>query len=134
VDDFDPAAVPLEREAYRRAYEQSRIEMMRGYAEGAECRRRCILNYFGEQYEPSTCGMCDLDRPRSGDQRIVVTAEAEPVGLDYEPGQRVTHEAWGVGTVQSINGSTLTVLFETVGYKTLAINVVQAGNLLKNGA
>ena len=56
VPDFDPTAVPLESEERRRRYEHSRLEMMRGYADTRECRRRYILNYFGEEYDPSRCG------------------------------------------------------------------------------
>jgi ATP-dependent DNA helicase RecQ len=61
VADFDPEAVPLEREAHRRAYERSRLEMMQTYAELRECRRRYILNYFGEEPEWRSCDNCDVD-------------------------------------------------------------------------
>jgi len=49
--DFDPATISLEREEQRTAYERTRLDMMRGYAELLECRRRCILKYFGEDPE-----------------------------------------------------------------------------------
>jgi ATP-dependent DNA helicase RecQ len=130
VEDFDPAQVSLEREQHRRAYEQSRLEMLRSYAETADCRRRHILNYFGEEYDADHCDMCDNDMPRAGAQRVVV-AETEPVTTHFALGDRVVHDAWGEGTVQSTNGSDITVLFETAGYKTLASDLVEERGLLK---
>ena len=38
--------------------EQTRIEMLRGYAEADTCRRELLLTYFGEPFEPP-CGACD---------------------------------------------------------------------------
>ncbi len=35
----------------QRQFEQSRIEMMRGYAEVLDCWREYLLNYFGEPFE-----------------------------------------------------------------------------------
>src|SRR5579885_809884 len=58
VPDFDPAAVSLEREERRQAYEHSRLEMMRGYAELPDCRRRYLLEYFGEEYPAARCAYC----------------------------------------------------------------------------
>ncbi len=130
VDDFDPDSIPLEREAHRRAYEHSRIEMMRRYVETAECRRGILLPYFGEDYDDAPCRMCDVDLPRAGTQRVVVTDEPVVESL-FAAGDHVTHEAWGEGTVQSIGASDITVLFETVGYKTLATDLVQERGLLK---
>src|SRR5205085_5270393 len=36
----------------RRRLASSRVEMLRGYAETSGCRRRYLLNYLGEEYEP----------------------------------------------------------------------------------
>ena len=48
--------------------------------------------------------------------------------LDYEPGDKVTNPAnkdWGIGQVQSIIGSKVTVNFENHGKRTINIeNVV----------
>ncbi|HEX7861398.1 MAG TPA: DNA helicase RecQ [Verrucomicrobiae bacterium] len=35
------------------------LELMLHYAEGADCRRRYLLNYFGEQFEEESCNGCD---------------------------------------------------------------------------
>ncbi|MCW2968873.1 MAG: ATP-dependent helicase, recq family protein, partial [Solirubrobacteraceae bacterium] len=46
-------------------------------------------------------------------------------------GGRVAHPEWGAGTVQSADDGTLTVVFDTVGYKTLALGVVEKRGLLE---
>ncbi len=43
----------------KKSYDQSKLAMMLQYAENASCRRRFILNYFGEDYDTSNCGTCD---------------------------------------------------------------------------
>lgn len=128
--DFDPATIPLEGEEQRLAYERSRVEMMRGYAETAECRRRYLLNYFGEAYEAERCGRCDNDQPRADEHRVIIT-EDEPTTSEFSMGDRVTHEQWGEGVVQRVSGDNVTVLFDTVGYKTLAASIVQEQGLLR---
>ena len=43
----------------KKSYDQSKLAMMLQYAETTSCRRRFILNYFGEDYEAANCGACD---------------------------------------------------------------------------
>ena len=43
----------------KKSYDQSKLAMMLQYAETTSCRRRFILNYFGEAYTVDTCGACD---------------------------------------------------------------------------
>ena len=38
--------------------EYQRLSLLHGYCETTDCRRRVLLNYFGEQ-APQTCGNCD---------------------------------------------------------------------------
>ncbi len=119
------------RRAVRRALEvaatheqltRSRIEMMRGYAETTGCRRQVLLGYFGEQLvEP--CGNCDTCEDG--------TAQANPAtDSAYAVNTEVSHEEWGRGIVMSSEEDRLTVLFEEVGYKTLALAAVQERQLL----
>lgn len=35
------------------------LEEMASYAESAVCRRRQLMHYFGEEWKPRNCGMCD---------------------------------------------------------------------------
>ena len=37
----------------------AQLELMIHYAEGSDCRRRYLLNYFGEQFEEASCNGCD---------------------------------------------------------------------------
>jgi ATP-dependent DNA helicase RecQ len=125
VADFDPGALPLEREAHRRAYERSRLEMMRTYAELRECRRRYILNYFGEEPDWRSCDNCDvdLDHPIATVQMDVAMA---PFSID----DCVEHPSFGAGVLQRIAGDVLTVLFDKAGYRTLDAALVQEEDLL----
>jgi ATP-dependent DNA helicase RecQ len=124
--------LPLESEAQRRAYERSRLDMMRGYAETRTCRRRYILNYFGQEYEAEHCEMCDNDLRRVTEQRVAISDDTptSPPAL-FKTGEAVAHELWGQGIVQRVIDGTLTVLFDTAGYKTLAVDVVQENGVLK---
>jgi ATP-dependent DNA helicase RecQ len=107
----------------REQFDRSRVEMMRGYAEADSCRRAFILSYFGEAFEPP-CGACDVCDAGGGAVDADVPAE-------LAVGARVEHPEWGAGTVQSADGETLTVVFDTVGYKTLALAVVEERGLLE---
>jgi ATP-dependent DNA helicase RecQ len=122
VPDFDPEQLPLEREAHRRAYERSRLEMMRAYAELRDCRRRYLLNYFGEEPDWQRCDNCDVD--------LRSESPAAPADGPYAVNDRVVHPSLGEGVVERVAGDTVTVLFEQAGYKTLGLEVVQEQGLL----
>jgi ATP-dependent DNA helicase RecQ len=110
----------------RETFDRSRVEMMRAYAEDAGCRRAAILGYFGEAFDPP-CGACDAcDAGRGEPAATVAAADA-----GYAVGERVEHPEWGPGTIQRVEDDMLTVVFDGVGYKTLATAVVEAKGLLE---
>jgi ATP-dependent DNA helicase RecQ len=114
--------------------EKSRIAMMRSYAEGRGCRRRFLLGYFGEE-APERCGNCD-DCRAAEEAPELLAAEESRVGSDapaplFDADTRVTHPAWGEGTVMSTEDDRLTVFFESEGYKVLAVEAVVEHDLLK---
>ncbi|WP_409440191.1 DNA helicase RecQ [Psychromonas sp. GE-S-Ul-11] len=94
-DPADPARIRslLEKNPNQ---EQLRIELhklntMVAFAEAQTCRRRVVLNYFGE-YSPKACGNCDicLDPPQSYD----ATVDAQKIlSCVYRTGQHfgITH-------------------------------------------
>jgi len=112
-----------EAEEHRQAFDRSRVEMMRSYAESDGCRRAFLLGYFGERYEPpcSNCDVCD----EKGDA-VRVNQSAGP----FRVGDRVTHRSWGAGTVGQIEEDQITVTFDSVGYKTLGLDLVLERGLL----
>jgi ATP-dependent DNA helicase RecQ len=118
AEELEAAAAAQE---HRRSFDRSRVEMMRGYAEVRDCRRGYLLNYFGEQFDPP-CGNCD-----NCDAGIV---EDEPQAEPFALGSRVRHDAWGEGTVQRYEADKMVVLFDDAGYKTLAVDLVLAHDLL----
>jgi len=60
-----------------------------------------------------------------------VTVPAQPTGSEpFAVGATVRHRAWGVGTVLGYEQDRMTVLFESVGYKTLSVGVVRTKDLL----
>lgn len=125
----DPATISLESEEQRKAYERSRVEMMRGYAEMSDCRRRYILNYFGEEYGREHCDLCDNDVRQGKKQWHTVEPEAE-IAAPFTVGDTVEHAEWGRGTVQRLTDDAVTVLFDSVGFKTLSLAVVLEEGLL----
>ena len=134
VDDFDPTAVSLEAEDRRRAYERSRLEMMRAYAELHACRHAYVLNYFGQESERGLCGACDVcaQAARYPERAALIeAAAAEAADGPFAVGEQVVHPSWGDGIVQRVTGDAITVLFEDAGYKTLDATIVEQKGLLE---
>jgi ATP-dependent DNA helicase RecQ len=117
------AAVDVDVAEARQQLTRSRIEMMRGYAETTDCRRRFLLGYFGEQLR-ERCGNCDTCD--TGTAR-----DPGPEDGEFPVGRSVRHAEWGDGVVVSSDEAELTALFEEVGYKTLALGVVRERGLLE---
>ena len=113
----------------RREAVRSRIEMMRGYAETTDCRRRVLLGYFGEQVvDPcGQCDNCDAGTARAADP--VGDAAAAEEGLESR--SAVRHPEWGDGVVMSTEPDRVTVLFAEHGYKTLSLDAVRDNALLE---
>ncbi|MCB5177975.1 RecQ family ATP-dependent DNA helicase [Streptomyces antimicrobicus] len=152
----EAAARAGEAAAARRRLDRSRVEMMRAYAETTGCRRRFLLGYFGEEHD-GACGNCDVCAPARSDAeeapgpgpvpgpRPAAKPEADtdretetdpgstahPAAGDFPAGTRVRHRAWGPGMVLSEDGDRITVLFDSMGYRTLSLAAVTAHGLLR---
>ena len=57
--------------------------------------------------------------------------EEDAAGSAWDVGARVRHDEWGEGTVQQAADGKVVVVFDRVGYKTLAEEVVARGDLLE---
>jgi ATP-dependent DNA helicase RecQ len=127
ADDARPPAEAVqaaaETEEKRRSFDRSRVDMMRAYAETDGCRRAFVLSYFGEPFEPP-CGRCD--NCESGRAE----AAAAPDDVPFEVGARVAHGQWGEGVVQRYDDDAVVVLFDEVGYKALALEVLRERAIL----
>ncbi|QXG77753.1 ATP-dependent DNA helicase [Modestobacter sp. L9-4] len=108
--------------------DESRIEMMRGYADTTGCRRQYLLGYFGEQLD-EPCGNCDNCSAGSSQQQHAADAD-HPFPID----SAVDHSEWGPGLVMRHEDDRIVVLFEEVGYKTLALQAVIDHELLRRRA
>ena len=95
---------------------------MRRYAEHEHCRRSFILSYFGEEAPPE-CGNCDNCEAGTG--------RAEAGEQPFDVGGAVAHAEWGEGVVQRYDGDQVVILFDSVGYKTLSVELVTEGDLLE---
>jgi superfamily II DNA helicase RecQ len=128
-DDVDPAeaaeAAAAAQEARKRV-EASRLDMMRAYCETRGCRRRFVLTYFGEP-AAEWCGNCDTCRRRSREE-----AEAAAGGdVPFPEQSRVVHATFGEGLVLRHEGDSIVILFDDAGYKTLSLELIAKGELLK---
>jgi ATP-dependent DNA helicase RecQ len=104
--------------------DRTRIEMMRGYAETRDCRRRLLLGYFGETLD-GPCNNCDRCSAHAADGQ----QETEESAL--AAGTAVKHREWGDGAVMSGESDRVTVLFDDYGYRTLLADAVGERGILR---
>jgi ATP-dependent DNA helicase RecQ len=121
VESAEAVRAAAEAEEMRRSFDRSRVDMMRAYAETDDCRRAFLLSYFGEPFDPP-CGRCD--NCESG------RVSAPPSDVPFPVGARVAHGQWGEGVVQRYDDDAMVVLFDEMGYKTLALAVIRERTLL----
>ena len=121
----DPVAAVIERAEHQRELDRSRVDMVREYVETERCRMDFLAVYFGET-GADPCGRCD--RCRAG----TATQQPERAGR-FELGTSVTHADFGTGKITDLEEDRLTVLFDEVGYRTLALDVVESHDLLQAG-
>jgi len=107
----------------KKAYDQSKLAMMLQYCETRSCRRKFILNYFGEDYDSGACGACDnCLKVQTPAARQIRAAET---GSGFRIADVVVHPKFGQGTVERAEKDLVTVLFPNVGYKTLLASAVK---------
>ncbi len=110
---IEQAATQQER---HKQFNQSRLHMMRGYAETSACRREYVLSYFGEESE-TPCGGCD--NCESAEEDEVKYLQPFPIGSE------IIHTNFGIGQVLRYEKDKVNVLFETVGYKTFVTEMIE---------
>ncbi|WP_433826244.1 RecQ family ATP-dependent DNA helicase [Actinoplanes sp. CA-015351] len=113
-------------DAYERqqAIVRSRTDMMRAFAQSRQCRTETLLAYFGEDIKRQ-CGHCD----NCADGTAAEVDATEQDG-PFPVHSQVRHSEWGTGMVMNYEEERMTVLFDSVGYKTLSVPVVVEQNLL----
>ncbi|RKO26045.1 ATP-dependent DNA helicase RecQ [Pseudarthrobacter phenanthrenivorans] len=120
----------------RQRVDQSRLTMMRAYAETDSCRRQFLLGYFGEDL-PEPCGNCDACADAAAKQPAPHAADdggtpsGGPADDPFPLQSAVVHKEWGPGLVMRHEDDVITVLFEQEGYKTLSRTAVVEHELLK---
>jgi len=108
----------------KRSYDQSKLAMMLQYCETRSCRRKFILNYFGEDYDLTNCGACDNCRARLAKGGSVEILDVGGAADEFRIGDIVFHAKFGAGTVERAERDLVTVLFPAHGYKTLLATAV----------
>jgi len=120
----------------RASVDDSRLTMMRSYAETRGCRRRFILTYFGEPAadECFSCDRCIANAARAvgADLGSLVNEDAS-TDRPFPEQSRVRHASWGDGLVIRHDDDSIVVLFDDVGYKTLSLDLVVEKGLLSPG-
>jgi len=122
--DFGDAPEQLRaRQEARRLKLLERLHRMRIYAEMRDCRRRYLLEHFGQESED--CGRCD---------NCEAGLPADPVERSEHPfplNARVAHRALGNGMVIGYAGSKITILFDEGGERTLDVRFTVERGLIE---
>jgi ATP-dependent DNA helicase RecQ len=114
-----------ENEMYR-DYRRGRVELMKDYAQTHDCRRRYILNYFGERFT-DPCGYCD-----NCETGVVQQQQVENASVAFAIKSRVLHKKYGQGIVMGYEGNKIVVQFDTAGSRSLVTDYVLEHKLLRS--
>jgi ATP-dependent DNA helicase RecQ len=126
----DAVSAAIARVEERQRIDESRIDMLREYAETRRCRRQVLLGYFGQQIDQS-CGNCDTCDSGAA---LMAPDDTRSVDGGFGVDDRVRHVEWGDGTVVSADDDRIKVFFESEGYKVLSLELVAENNLLERRA
>jgi ATP-dependent DNA helicase RecQ len=107
--------------ARRRQMERTRVDTMQAYAETLTCRRRFILEYFGEPCADA-CRNCD-------NHESTLTASRREV--PFPRGSRVEHSVFGPGQILGYAGEEVLISFAEAGYRRLDLGLVEENDLLR---
>ena len=125
--DVDRLADAVRRRAdAERTLRRTQVERVREYADSPHCRDLVLRHHFGDLSE-EPCGRCDTCSAEGGAQPLETLRDLD--GLRPEAGVR--HRRFGRGTITDLTRDTVTVLFDRVGYRTLATELVRERQLLK---
>ncbi|MEO1682275.1 MAG: RecQ family ATP-dependent DNA helicase [Cyanobacteria bacterium J06631_12] len=113
----------LTQQSRRKQFEQSRLQMMRRYAETESCRRKHVLSYFGESFE-GDCGHCDSCGRADNDSEEATDSSGANASRPFPLGSEIIHTNFGIGQVLDYEDDTVTVLFATVGYKKFVTKMI----------
>jgi ATP-dependent DNA helicase RecQ len=117
----DAAGTMRERQAKLRARLLQSLDHMRIYAELRDCRRRYLLEYFGQESGP--CGACD--NCEAGPPRESANADRP-----FPPRTRIAHTKLGKGMVVGYHARHVTILFDEGGEKTIDVAFAREHGLL----
>ena len=109
-----------------RTLRRTQVERVREYADSPHCRDLVLRHHFGDLSE-EPCGRCDTCSTEGGAAPLETLRDLD--GLRPEAGVR--HRRFGRGTITDLTRDTVTVLFDRVGYRTLATELVRERQLLK---
>jgi ATP-dependent DNA helicase RecQ len=113
----------------RQRIDESRLAMMREFAETRGCRRQFVLGYFGDG-STGPCGNCDTCDDGSAYRVAAEQDVADDETVPFPVDATVRHSTWGDGRVMRIAEDRITVFFETEGYRTLSLEAVAQHSLL----
>ncbi|MFL6657984.1 MAG: RecQ family ATP-dependent DNA helicase [Massilia sp.] len=112
--------------------DRAALEQMVGYAVSAYCRWKVLLDYFGDPVESfERCCQCDncinppqvAAGPIRDDEFDLVAADPDP-GPQFAVGETVRVPKFDVGTVQSVAGDQVTIVFPDASTRTFLAQYV----------
>jgi ATP-dependent DNA helicase RecQ len=121
TDLHEAADTMRDRQKQLRARLLRNLDCMRIYAELRDCRRRYLLEYFGQESAP--CGRCD--NCEAGPARESARGD-EPFALRT----RIAHKSFGKGMVVGYHAGHVTILFDEGGEKAIDVAFARAHDLL----